>query len=911
MYIIIMKRLYVYILTFPPPPFLPPTHLPIIPLSCPLFLPPSVYHFLLPPCLSLLGNWTQALKRVIESVYSFFCYDVTTYVAGSLNVDTEEVDDEGARDRERMEEEVGREEEREGRPNTVKHDNALKDGKGKHRKEEEEGEEGEREDDEEETDNEDGETSREQEVSTEEEDTFEKDDHEHSYKNHTLDLATTRGQSAIKSHLCCNRTEHNHNSHKQYLSLPASHNKYVVAQQSKPVSSFTVENILMGNTSRSESSSSSSPGSTSHAPITTFHTLPANPTPLQHTSAVPGTAGTGGPSPYSWTSHPPVKYTKFTMVSPSSMRNGGDKRRRVQREKALSVDASSDGVINSAERVDMECDDSTRSDMSCCKEEPLSPSSSPPRIPPTTNSSQHVSTGHHHNSVIHAHMPLSRQSSSQSISEAQSHGGRSSPRSLHSYTVSQSPHQNQQYVVFFPPNFTVMASPSDVQVTGQTNSSHLFIRSSLQSSTSNHHITHQYTSPHSSTPSTPPSTSSILSPSVRHSLVTSAMPHIQTTTHGKIPDPRFHPIAPKTDAAAMIGFRTVKNVVNDRTLRKRGSKQHLTVDKVKMKKMLPKPKKLRFHMTTVVKKKRRTNSISLTAPPPSLCNRIQEKTSRIEEPSPSEHTVTTQSISAAPNMHRDSVERNSSIANMPHGADSGHPCLPSLDPTVHLQKQLQQEQLQPKEARKEVQEGKGNGITPKQGLNSLENAPARNISDSHPLPPSSDAQTHPHTAVFKDSGFHLQLVKSIPQSSPLTYTTGITNSTLTSNALNNSTLTSSALNNSTLTSSALNNSTLTSSALNNSTLTSSALNNSTLTSNALTSSAFTTSALTSTLTSSGLTSSTLIRNSPVPPVGAGPRGGRGRGRGTRGYTRRKRELTFHLYEDPTTSFRPKRTRQQS
>ena len=788
-------------------------------------------------------------------------------------MDTEEVDDEGTRDGERTEEEGGREEEREGRQNKVKYDNALKDGKGKHREEEEQGEEGEREEEGEETDNEDGETSREQEVSTEEEDTFERDDREHSYKNHTLHPATTCGQSAVKSHLCRDRTEQNHNSHEQHLSLPASH-KYVVAQQSKPVSSFTVENILMGNTSRSESSSSSSPGSTSHAPITTFHTLPAHPTPLPHTSAVPSTVGTGGPGLYGWTSHPPVKYTKFTMVSPSSMRNGGDKRRRVQREKALSVDASSDGVINSAGRVGVECDGSTPSGVPRCKEEPLSPSSSPPsRVPPTTNSSQHASAGHHH-SVIHAHMPLSRQSSSQSISEGPSHGGHSSPGSSHSYTVSQSPHQNQQYVVFFPPNFTVMTSPSDLQVMGQTNSSHLFIRSSLQSSTANHHITHQYTSPHSSSPSTPPSTSSILSPSVRHSLVTSAMPHIQTTTHGKMPDPRFHPIAPKTDAAAMIGFRTVKNVVNDRTLRKRGSKQHLAVDKVKMKKMLPKPKKLRFHMTTVVKKKRRTNSISLTAPPPSLCNRIQEKNSRTEEPGPSEHRVTTQSISAAPNMNRDGVERNSSIANMPHGADSGRPSLPSLDPTLRHHKQLQQKkQPQQKEAGKEEEERKGNGITPKQSSNYLENAPARNISDSYPPPHSSDAQTHSHTAVLKDSGFHLQLVKeSIPQSSPLTATTGITNSILTSSALNNSALTSSAL-----------------------------------TSSALTSSALTSSAL----TSSALTSSNLISNPPVPTVGAGPRGGRGRGRGTRGYTRRKRELTFHLYEDPTTSFRPKRTRQQS
>jgi hypothetical protein len=40
--------------------------------------------------------------------------------------------------------------------------------------------------------------------------------------------------------------------------------------------------------------------------------------------------------------------------------------------------------------------------------------------------------------------------------------------------------------------------------------------------------------------------------------------------------------------------------------------------------------------------------------------------------------------------------------------------------------------------------------------------------------------------------------------------------------------------------------------------------------------------------------------------GRQPGPGRGRGRATRSYTRRKRELTFHLYEDPSTAFRAKR-----
>ena len=365
------------------------------------------------------------------------------------------------------------------------------------------------------------------------------------------------------------------------------------------------------------------------------------------------------------------------------------------------------------------------------------------------------------------------------------------------YAASQSPQQHQQYVVFFPPNFTLMASPSDLQVIGQTSSPQLYIQNASQTALTNHH--HQYTSSHSSTsPSSPPSTSTIApsdNPSTKHSLVSAGMPHIQTSTSAKMSDPRFHPIAPKTDNTP-IGFRTVKGVMNDRALRKRGPKPHLSVDKMKMKKMMPKPKKLRFHMTTVVKKvKRRTTSVSMTAPPPSLCNRVQDQGSRDTEASPSDNHVS-QDITKTPNVHTKSVANDSSVTTSTVTSSS------ATAPAISPEHSTQHDSIHHKNA------------------DPSESSSSKNTVDSHTSPTSSPA--HPHTTVLKDSGFHLQLVKqSVSQpSAPVTAT-----------------------------------------------------------------------------------------SNPPPTQCVGR--GRGRGRGTRGYTRRKRELTFHLYEDPTTSFRPKRTRQQS
>ena len=663
----------------------------------------------------------------------------------------------------------------------------------------EDGEEG----DGEETD--DGDVGKEHDTSAEDE-TFEQEGEESRLEDgQCVKDVNAHEKTNIQCHRRSGDSSEHHNTPCSPSTMSPSHRHHPHPQQSKTVSSFTVENILMGSTSRSGSSSSSSPGSASHAPTTTFLPFPSQSLPIAHGGNGPASAAVS-PGMYGWTSHPPVKYTKFTMVSPSSMRSGGDRRKRAERERGLTVhsdalEGSSSSVSKAPTGRAGTGGDITTASATRCKEEPVSPTSSSPHTrTPTHSSSQHPSLGYHH-SVIQTAIPLSRQSSAQSTSDVSPRGGHISPSSVTSipYAASQSPQQHQQYVVFFPPNFTLMASPSDLQVLGQTSSPQLYIQNTSQSTlTNHHHQAHQYTSSHSSTsPSSSPTTSTVTpsdNPSTKHSLASAGMPHIQTSTSAKMSDPRFHPIAPKTDNSP-IGFRTVKGVINDRALRKRGPKPHLPVDKMKMKKMMPKPKKLRFHMTTVVKKvKRRTTSVSMTAPPPSICNRVQDRSSRDTEASPSDNHIS-QDITKTPNMHTKSVANDSSITTST--VSSSSTTAPALSPENSTQ----------------------HDGTHHKNVDPSESSSSKNVVDSHTSPTNSPA--HPHTTVLKDSGFHLQLVKqSMSQPSvPVT----------------------------------------------------------------------------------------AASSSPAQCVGRG----RGRGRGTRGYTRRKRELTFHLYEDPTTSFRPKRTRQQS
>lgn len=82
------------------------------------------------------------------------------------------------------------------------------------------------------------------------------------------------------------------------------------------ISSFTVENILMGKQSPSSTSTTSS-----HSP-TSSNSATSIPSP---TSSGPVSSSIVG---VNWVSHPPVKYTKFTILSPTAMSDEAQKRKK-------------------------------------------------------------------------------------------------------------------------------------------------------------------------------------------------------------------------------------------------------------------------------------------------------------------------------------------------------------------------------------------------------------------------------------------------------------------------------------------------------------------------------------------------------------------------------------------------------
>ena len=107
----------------------------------------------------------------------------------------------------------------------------------------------------------------------------------------------------------------------------------------RQISSFTVENILMNK--QQSTSSLGSAGSSSHSPSSSSSapSLPS-PTPLP-TSTCTGIGRSLSSSVVgvNWVSHPPVKYTKFTILSPAAKSGSGEagqKRRKSGETPALS-----------------------------------------------------------------------------------------------------------------------------------------------------------------------------------------------------------------------------------------------------------------------------------------------------------------------------------------------------------------------------------------------------------------------------------------------------------------------------------------------------------------------------------------------------------------------------------------------
>lgn len=742
----------------------------------------------LPP---LTGNWTQALRKVVESVYTYFSYDVTTYIAGNLEICEEEDEEEEETKTVDIEEEEnkengekGEEKEREKEEDMSQGDENI----------ERDGGVGEEDEDGEETD--DAFSGPEYETSTEE-DAFEESKSpvrklENGSPGFPAAARTVKNEKNVFQYHLSGR-HHSHSSSSG--EMQNNHTLHTETHsRSKTVSSFTVENILMGNTSRSNSSSSGSPNSAPHISTTSF--LPFTPHSGSGSTSTPVS-----PASNNWTSHPPVKYTKFTMMSPLSMRSGGDKRKKGERDKTMSTSAFD---ANHRLQLPSTSEPTHKKDVPeapKCKDEPLSPApaSVAVRMPASCTASSHPNLTYHH-SVIQTAIPtisFSRQSSAQSVNAVSPRIGPVSPSTITSFppTQTQSPHQQQQYVVFFPPNLLMTAPTSELQVIGPTSSSQLYVQSTVPRTANNHNPKdHKHTSLHPPlSPSSPHNSISTTASSSNNHCIrlppTTSIPHTSSTL--KMMDPRYHPIAPRAENSAPT-YTTVRVIESDQGLHKVGTKPLLSKDKNETKKTAPKQKKLRFHMTTVVKKvKRRSSSVSLTAPPPTLCDRqppdVKHKDTRVSENSVNHDGTTDKSNSESLSQSNRTTDTLSSTSP-PFRVISARSS-DSLD--LALPQPL-----------------------PSDSQTSLSNLKLSTAGDS----------ATSHTTEQNDSVLHQQLANQSQNQSSLPLLP----------------------------------------------------------------------------TSIGST-----------PVTQPPLRGRGRGKRARGYKRRKRELTFHLYEDPATAFRAKRTRQHN
>ena len=571
----------------------------------------------------------------MESVYSFFSYDVATYIAGNLEIDEGGGEEEGEGERQGDLEEKKKED---GGGGSAEKTEGVEDGR-------------EEEEDDEETD--DAMSGLEYDTSTEE-DAFEESKSSeasvHPATSHQPVPDTDKsdslrlGSSPSNNHRVSSNSSSG-SSHKPDTSPPQPSTDSSGAHSgstNKTISSFTVENILMGNTSRSNSTSSGSPTSASHLANNTFLAFPPT---TQATSGSLANSTPASPASANWTSHPPVKYTKFTMMSPSSMRIGGDKRRKGERDKAVTTTntTSSDGNHHKLKLEE------AAHHVTKCKEEPKSPA--PPSVSvhlSTATPSSHVPHLTYHHSVIQTPMPsssssivtLSRQNSSQSVSGA-AVAAVASPRLVpvspnqFSRIQTQSPHhpQQQQYVVFFPPNVALMTAPNgELQVIGQ-NSPQLYIQGTAAAATlhqaNGNHMHKKTSSPHlsSSSPSPPPnsisnSSAAVLSSSNNLRLFRTSSNPSFTSSH-KLTEPSHFHSRTTTTTTVDKSQATMVHKLGSKTLLPAGGEKRECGGKG-----MPKQKKLRFHMTTVVKKvRRRSSSVSLTAPPPTLCNRPSQQDS--------------------------------------------------------------------------------------------------------------------------------------------------------------------------------------------------------------------------------------------------------------------------------------------
>ena len=602
----------------------------------------------------------------------------------------------------------------------------------------------------------------------------------------------------------------------------------------KSISSFTVENILMKR--QRSSSSSDSPTTTTGSFLTP---PPSNgnsglSTLSNNHSSVVGT---------NWVSHPPVKYTKFTMLSPTSMADESQRKKRT------------DGVIELQwrEQGGRETGQTSTSSSSLSSDQGHDLKRTPSNL---RGSLVDLSTTF---PVAQKPKSFSRSSSSGTPSSFFHKGNVSSDPPAKAFPTSQNVFQTATKISTLP---VVQAVPTATDV--KTAVLHQTFPSSGQqvvllipsnsTSIAGSLPTVFYTNPVLSlgqTTGSPSPGSTIGGGTTRHVAAVSASPHIVHNTSAStggtpqpkeervsIPSSHLHrhtvidraatPPHDQPDSYRPIAPKTVAELAS------RDSHDSKNNDKMKLylKRTMPKPPKLRFHMTTVMKQPTgNTVMTSLTAQSPQAISSESASVSAGSEHGPLSATAASENerhlrsdvavestITRSPNIYSD--ESSTGVHKQRVTAAAAPPW---------TGQETDSSGSSPASAHGSPNTNRANCMTTVSG-----NSGSSSINNG-----SVSSSAMAQTTVLKDSGFHLQLVK---QQGGGGVVGGDTSNQPQQNFKDQEA-----------------------------------------------SGEFH-------LVQKGVRQNGRQQSGP----------GRGRGRATRSYTRRKRELTFHLYEDPSTAFRAKR-----
>ena len=782
---------------------------------------------------SITGSWTQALKRVLESVYSYFSYDVNTYIASSLSRSPPAT-------------------EAAATVNESSEDTSMHYG-GRSLPVE--------------TNNSDASNSR----------RF----HHGSSSSSSDDCSTAvarssggRSTAASGGGGCASPSLEDSRWSDQSSSSSRK-------QPNKSISSFTVENILMGRQRLSSSSDS---------PTTTMsESFSATPPPSSSTSGisistVSSNSGSGGSSSNhssvvgtNWVSHPPVKYTKFTMLSPTSMADETQKKKKIDNMVEVQWrDSGSQEIAQGSLSSSFDHGRELRRVPSNLRGSMDLPTSFPVTQKPKSFSRS--SSSGTPSSFFHK---ISAASSSNSQSQQQNFPTQSilqtatkvsalpvvqaiptAPDAKAAVLHQTFPHSGQQVVLLIPSNSTSIAGsiPTifyanpvlSLSQSGTTTSSPAGVTKVSAVTPISTTTAIAYSNNSASGTSQGSDLGRVSPPSSVHKRHTAIDDAAQPPHNQQLSETPHRPIAPKITTTMLATTTPTAAAAPQESVDSKNS------DKMKLylKRTMPKPPKLRFHMTTVMKQPTgNTVMTSLTAQSPQAVI--------TGEPAGTEHGGSLSENEQQQHL-RSEVAVESTITRSPNVySNEGTPS----------HKQLSQQQQ-----RVVIAAATAPWTTPTQST-AIKQEPAADSDDGSSPTQSHSPQTNgavnlttlaitaansstitatnskngtisanktptPQTAVLKDSGFHLQLVKQQSGGGAGDVNTSSPPQPQLQNAASKEQETSSGAH------------------------------------------------------------SAVQKSGRQNGRQSGP--GRGRGRATRSYTRRKRELTFHLYEDPSTAFRAKR-----